>query len=137
MKIVFTNGCFDIIHLGHIKLLQKAKALGDYLVVGLNSDVSVKKLKGGDRPYMDEISRRGILEAIKYVDEVVLFDDPSVLETIKKIKPDVLVKGGDYKINEIVGADFVLNYGGEVKIISFLEGHSSTQYIKIKESWKT
>ncbi len=131
MKIVFTNGVFDIIHVGHIKLLEKAKSFGDYLIVGMNSDLSVKLLKGEDRPYNDEQSRKYVLESIKFVDEVRIFDEKSVYSLIKEIKPDVLVKGGDYTIKTIVGAEFVMNYGGEVEIISLEEGFSSTNYINL------
>ena len=131
MKIVFTNGVFDIIHVGHIKLLEKAKSFGDYLIVGMNSDLSVKLLKGEDRPYNDEQSRKYVLESIKFVDEVRIFDEKSVYSLIKEIKPDVLVKGGDYTIKTIVGAEFVMNYGGEVEIVSLEEGFSSTNYINL------
>ena len=129
-KIVFTNGCFDIIHVGHIKLLEKAKSFGDYLIVGLNSDKSVKMLKGEGRPYNNEKDRKFVLESIKYVDKVLIFDEKTPSLLIEKIKPDVLVKGGDYTIETIVGADFVLNSGGEVKIVPILEGFSSTKYIE-------
>jgi rfaE bifunctional protein nucleotidyltransferase chain/domain len=128
-KIVFTNGCFDIIHVGHIRLLEKAKSFGDYLIVGLNSDKSVKMLKGNDRPYNNEKNRKFVLESIKYVDEVLIFDEKTPSLLIEEIKPDVLVKGGDYTIENIVGADFILNNGGEVKIVPIIEGFSSTNYI--------
>jgi rfaE bifunctional protein nucleotidyltransferase chain/domain len=131
---VFTNGCFDILHAGHIELLEKAKSFGDYLIVGLNSDISVRKLKGEGRPIMPEFSRKRVLEAMEFVDEVIMYDDPSVLETIKEIKPDILVKGGDYKLEDIVGSEFVLSYGGEVKIIDLFGDYSSTKYInKLKK----
>jgi len=136
-KIVFTNGCFDIIHVGHIKLLEKAKSFGDYLIVGLNSDKSVKILKGEDRPYNTEENRRYVLESIKYVDEVLIFDEKTPSLLIERIKPDVLVKGGDYVIETVVGAEYVLSYGGEVKIVPIIEGFSSTKYIKeMKQSNK-
>jgi len=129
-RVVFTNGCFDIIHKGHIELLKKAKNFGDKLIVGLNSDISVRELKGKDRPYMNQESRAAILKAIRYVDEVILFDDPSVYNLIKVVKPHILVKGGDYTIDQVVGHDIVLGYGGEVKIVDIIEGYSSTNYIK-------
>ena len=131
IKIVFTNGCFDVLHVGHVELLEKAKSFGDYLIVGLNSDKSVRELKGEGRPIMNDISRKRVLEAMEFVDEVVVYDDPSVLETVKKIKPNVLVKGGDYTIETVVGSEFVLSYGGEVQIVPIVEGHSSTKYIDL------
>lgn len=125
-KIVFTNGCFDLIHQGHIHLLSQAADLGDILVVGINTDNSVKNLKGPHRPLQQETTRSSILASFFYVDAVVLFDEPTPLELIKLITPDVLVKGGDYKAEDIVGADWVLQHNGKVEIIKFLEGHSTT-----------
>jgi D-beta-D-heptose 7-phosphate kinase/D-beta-D-heptose 1-phosphate adenosyltransferase len=129
-KIVFTNGCFDILHPGHVHLLISARQLGDLLIVGLNSDASVKRLKGNERPVMDEQSRAVVLAAIKYVDLIVLFSEETPLELIKKICPDVLVKGGDYNPDDIVGAEFVKSNGGKTITIPFLEGFSSTRLIQ-------
>ena len=128
-KLVFTNGCFDIIHPGHIHVLSKAKLFGDILVVGLNSDKSVKKLKGKERPLVNESDRSKILLSIKYVDYVIIFDELTPREIIEKIKPDTLVKGGDYMINDIVGSKFVIDSGGRVEIVKFLDGYSSSNYI--------
>ena len=128
-SIVFTNGCFDILHLGHITYLEQAKAKGDVLIVGLNSDASVKRLKGHKRPIKDEVSRASILAALSSVDLVILFEEDTPLVLIQAIEPDVLVKGGDYKKEDIVGADIVESNGGKVEIIPFLEGHSSTDLI--------
>ncbi len=129
-KIVFTNGCFDIIHAGHVDYLEKAKALGDVLVVGLNSDDSVRRLKGKDRPVNPQKYRKKVLEGLKAVDLVVIFDEDTPERLIKEIKPDVLVKGGDWKIENIVGADFVQSYGGEVKTIDFVYDISTTKIIQ-------
>ena len=128
-KIVFTNGCFDIVHPGHIHLLSQAKLFGDILVVGLNSDKSVKKLKGKERPLVNESDRSKIILSIKYVDYVIIFDELTPREIIEKIKPDTLVKGGDYMINDIVGSKFVIDSGGRVEIVKFLDGYSSSNYI--------
>ena len=128
-KLVFTNGCFDIIHPGHIHVLSKAKLFGDILVVGLNSDKSVKKLKGKERPFINESDRSKILLSLKYVDHVIIFDELTPKDIIEKIKPDTLVKGGDYKVNDIVGSKFVKDSGGRVEIVKFLEGYSSSNYI--------
>ena len=128
-KIVFTNGCFDILHPGHIHILSKAKSLGDILVVGLNSDLSVKNLKGDKRPLVSEDDRSRVLLSLRFVDYVIIFNELTPLKVIKKIKPDFLVKGGDYNENDIVGSDFVKAYGGQVEIIKFLDGYSSSNYI--------
>ena len=128
-KIIFTNGCFDIIHPGHIHILSKAKSLGDILVVGLNSDLSVKKLKGDKRPLVSEDDRSRVLLSLRFVDYVIIFNELTPLKVIEKIKPDFLVKGGDYNENDIVGSDFVKAYGGQVEIIKFLDGYSSSNYI--------
>lgn len=128
-KIIFTNGCFDILHPGHIHILSKAKSLGDILVVGLNSDLSVKKLKGDKRPLVSEDDRSRVLLSLRFVDYVIIFNELTPLKVIKKIKPDFLVKGGDYNENDIVGSDFVKAYGGQVEIIKFLDGYSSSNYI--------
>lgn len=128
--IVFTNGCFDILHLGHIDYLNRSAQLGSKLVVGLNTDASVRKIKGENRPIQDENSRLSILAALECVDAVVLFDEETPLELIKVVKPDVLVKGADYEIEQIVGAKEVKEYGGEVKTIAFLEGYSTSNIVK-------
>lgn len=133
-EVVFTNGCFDILHLGHIDYLEKAKQLGTRLVIGMNTDASVKRLKGADRPLNNEYARARMLAALAATDAVILFDEPTPLELITAIKPDVLVKGSDYTIDKIVGADIVLEHGGSVKTIDFVEGYSTTGIIeKIKE----
>ena len=129
-KIVFTNGCFDILHEGHIKYLQKAKSLGDKLIVAINSDSSVKKIKGNSRPINTLNRRMSVVAGIKSVDWVVSFDELTPEKCINKIKPDVLVKGGDYNVDNIVGARFVKSYGGEVKAIDFLNGRSTTEIIE-------
>jgi len=134
-KVVFTNGCFDLLHPGHIQYLNDAKALGDILVVGLNSDASVKRLKGESRPLNNEKDRKFMLENLKSVDLVEIFEEDTPLNLIKKIKPDILVKGGDYKPDSIVGSIFVKDNGGEVKCLSFLDGYSTTHLISaIKNS---
>ena len=125
-KIVFTNGCFDLLHLGHVDYLAKAKDLGDRLIIGVNTDSSVKRLKGKNRPLQDENSRLHILAALHSVDAVVLFDEATPYELIKKIQPDILVKGADYKIEDIVGYDIVTSRGGSVQTIEFIEGYSTT-----------
>ena len=125
-KIVFTNGCFDLLHLGHVDYLAKAKDLGERLIIGVNTDASVKRLKGEHRPLQDEKSRLHILAALQSVDAVVLFDEDTPYELIKKIQPDILVKGADYKIENIVGYDIVTSRGGSVKTIEFIEGYSTT-----------
>jgi len=129
-KIVFTNGCFDILHLGHVEYLNEAKAQGDVLIIGLNSDASVKKLKGENRPINNEIDRAKMLLNLKAVDCVQIFTEDTPLEIIKLIKPNVLVKGGDWKIDQIVGSDFVIQNGGEVKSLLFKDGYSTTNLIK-------
>jgi len=132
-EVVFTNGCFDILHLGHIDYLEKAKQLGSKLVVGLNTDASVKRLKGPDRPLNNEYARARMLAALACTDAVILFDEPTPLELITDIKPDVLVKGSDYTIDTIVGADIVIENGGSVKTIDLVNGYSTTGIIeKIK-----
>ena len=127
MKVVFTNGCFDILHLGHIEYLAKAANLGDVLVIGLNSDLSVHRIKGDSRPINDEHSRSMVLAALGFVTAVVLFDEETPYELIKTIQPDVLVKGRDYKPKEIVGHDIVLGKGGKVKTIELTPGYSTTR----------
>jgi rfaE bifunctional protein nucleotidyltransferase chain/domain len=130
-KIVFTNGCFDILHQGHIEYLSKASDLGDILIVGLNSDSSVKKIKGSSRPVQDQDSRSLILASLFFVDFVVLFDEETPLQLIQTVKPDILVKGGDYKeVEKIVGYDEVTGHGGKVITLPFVEGYSSTEIMQ-------
>ncbi|MBC8382242.1 MAG: D-glycero-beta-D-manno-heptose 1-phosphate adenylyltransferase [Candidatus Cloacimonetes bacterium] len=134
-KIVFTNGCFDIIHRGHIEYLNKAKKLGDILIIGLNSDDSVRRLKGVNRPINYEQDRAVVLDNLKQVDYVCIFDEDTPYELIKIIQPDILVKGGDWAVRDIVGSDIVLALGGEVKSMHFIEGKSTTDIIeKIRNS---
>ena len=128
-KIVFTNGCFDLLHVGHIRYLSQAKKLGDFLIIGLNSDRSVKKLKGKDRPINSFEDRATLLSALNSVDLVIKFEEQSPENLIKDIVPDVLVKGGDYNIEDIVGYQIVIQNGGQVKTLSFYDGYSSTNYI--------
>ena len=133
-KIVFTNGCFDLLHVGHIRYLFQAKKLGDFLIIGLNSDRSVKKLKGKDRPINSFEDRATLLSALNSVDLVIKFEEQTPENLIKDIVPDILVKGGDYNIEDIVGYQTVMQNGGQVKTLSFYDGYSSTNYInKIKK----
>ena len=125
-KVVFTNGCFDLIHGGHIEFLQKAKSLGDILVVGLNTDQSVKKLKGENRPIKNERERANILSALKYIDYITMFNETTPEKLIREIRPDILVKGDDYKIDEVVGREIVEGYGAKVELIPIVKGHSTT-----------
>jgi rfaE bifunctional protein nucleotidyltransferase chain/domain len=129
-KIVFTNGCFDILHLGHIEYLNEARSLGDALIIGLNSDLSVKKLKGPDRPINKENDRKEMLLNLRSVDCVQIFQDETPLEIIKLISPQVLVKGGDWKVEQIVGHEYVLSTGGSVQSLSFKTGYSTSKIIK-------
>lgn len=129
-KIVFTNGCFDILHRGHIDYLAKAADLGNVLVIGLNTDDSVMRLKGAGRPVQDQDSRALTLAALRFVSAVVLFDEDTPYELIKAVQPDVLVKGSDYKTDDIVGADIVKAKGGSVQTIDFLEGYSTSGIIR-------
>ena len=134
-KIVFTNGCFDIIHRGHIEVLSKSSDLGDKLIVGLNSDSSIKNLKGESRPIIDENSRAISLAALSFVHAVVLFSEETPINLISTLNPDILAKGGDYEINTIVGHEIVQKNGGEVILVPFVDGFSSTNIItKIKNS---
>jgi len=134
-KIVFTNGCFDLLHAGHVAYLTEAASLGDVLILGLNSDDSVQRLKGPERPVNDEITRSALLGAMYFIDAVVLFNEDTPLELIKTVLPDVLVKGGDYTTENIVGAKETIASGGKVEVLSFLPGYSSTAIIeKIKKS---
>ena len=129
-KIVFTNGCFDILHAGHADYLNKAKSLGDILVVGINSDASVRRIKGEKRPILPQQMRAYLLDNLKPVDYVVIFEEDTPLELIKAIKPDILVKGADWDLERIVGADFVLSYGGRVERIPFSFDISTSKVIE-------
>lgn len=130
-KIVFTNGCFDILHPGHVYYLNKARSLGDILIVGLNSDASIKRLnKGPNRPIHPQDKRAEVLASLLCIDYVCIFEEDTPIELIKIIVPDVLVKGGDYTIDKIVGADMVIQKGGRVEIIDYLEGYSTTKIIE-------
>ncbi|MFA6142264.1 MAG: D-glycero-beta-D-manno-heptose 1-phosphate adenylyltransferase [Candidatus Omnitrophota bacterium] len=132
-RIVFTNGCFDILHVGHVDYLSKARKLGDILVVGLNSDSSVRKIKGLDRPINKEYDRAKILSSLCFVDYVTIFGETTPEKLIQRLKPNVLVKGGDWKKRDIVGSDFVKCCGGRVATIPFVNGYSTTYLInKIK-----
>lgn len=127
--VVFTNGCFDIVHSGHIHTLSEAKTLGTKLIVGINSDASVKRLKGEKRPIQNETERALVIASFSFVDYVVVFEEDTPLKLIENIIPDVLVKGGDYNLDQIVGADIVLKNGGKVEMIPFLKGFSTTDTI--------
>lgn len=128
-KIVFTNGCFDILHKGHVSYLNEAKKLGDLLVIGLNSDASVKRLKGPERPINNEIDRQFVMKNLKAVDFVEIFEEDTPLNLILTLKPQVLVKGGDWKIDQIVGGKEVIANGGEVFSLNFVDGYSTTSVI--------
>jgi rfaE bifunctional protein nucleotidyltransferase chain/domain len=129
-KIVFTNGCFDILHAGHADYLNRAKSLGDILVVGINSDASMRRIKGEKRPILPQQMRAYLLDSLKPVDYVVIFEEDTPLELIKAIKPDVLVKGADWDLERIVGADFVLSYGGRVERIAFSFDISTSKVVE-------
>lgn len=129
-KIVFTNGCFDILHYGHVKYLQDAKRLADVLVLGLNSDSSVRKIKGKSRPINRQLDRARVLGALSCVDYLTIFSEDTPLRLIKAVQPDILVKGGDWPADEIVGASFVKEGGGKVLSIPYIKGYSTTQQIK-------
>ncbi len=131
-KIVFTNGCFDILHKGHIEYLSKARDLGDILIIGLNTDASVSRLKGAGRPVQDESSRALVLASLRFVEAVVFFDEDTPYNLIDLLKPDVLVKGGDYAEETIVGADIVRANGGEVVTIPLTEGYSTSKILSFK-----
>jgi rfaE bifunctional protein nucleotidyltransferase chain/domain len=134
-EVVFTNGCFDIIHRGHIEVLAQTADLGDRLIIGLNSDSSIEKLKGKNRPIIDEQSRAILLASFSFVDAVILFSEDTPINLIRTLKPDVLAKGGDYEISTIVGHKVVQENGGEVILVPFVDGFSSTTIIdKIKKS---
>lgn len=127
--VVFTNGCFDILHRGHVTYLNEAKKLGDLLIIGLNSDTSVKRLKGETRPINSEQDRKFVLENLKAVDFVEIFEDDTPLELIKTVMPDILVKGGDWKVEQIVGSKEVIDSGGNVYSLNFVDGFSTTKII--------
>jgi len=132
-EVVFTNGCFDIVHVGHVDYLEKARNLGDYLVLGLNSDDSVSRLKGKERPIVPEDARARLLAALSFVDLVVFFEEDTPKQLIAELMPDILVKGKDYEVNQIVGAKEVIENGGKVETIDLVEGFSTTNIIeKIK-----
>lgn len=128
-RIVFTNGCFDLLHEGHIKLLAACRDMGERVIVGLNSDTSVKQLKGKNRPVNSQKSRAVVLASLEFVDAVIIFNEETPEKLIHAIRPNVLVKGGDWKKNEIVGSEFVESYGGSVKTVSYLKGFSTTEMI--------
>ena len=129
-KIVFTNGCFDLLHRGHVWLLREAKNLGDLLIVALNSDRSVRQIKGPDRPILPEEERAELIAALEMVDYVTTFDEPEPLNVIRELRPDVLAKGGDWAEDKIVGRELVESYGGKVAVIPYLKGHSTTEIIE-------
>lgn len=129
-KIVFTNGCFDLLHVGHVRYLQEAKTLGDCLVVGVNSDASVRILKGATRPVQNQNDRAEIMAALACVDFVVIFDEETPEKLIHEVRPHILVKGGDWKVENIVGASFVQSYGGQVMNLQFVNGKSTTKLIE-------
>jgi rfaE bifunctional protein nucleotidyltransferase chain/domain len=129
-KVVFTNGVFDLVHIGHLSYLAKSAELGHKLVVGVNADSSVKRIKGDDRPINDQNSRVALLAALLFIDAVILFEEDTPLNLIKALMPDILVKGADYAVENIVGGKEVIANGGEVKTINFIEGYSSTNIIK-------
>lgn len=129
-KVVFTNGCFDLLHIGHVHYLRQARQQGDLLFLGLNSDRSVKELKGPSRPLQTENERAEILSELRCVDFVAVFDEDTPYELIRRVEPDVLVKGGDWSVEKIVGADLVLERGGEVKSLDFVDGRSTTKLIE-------
>lgn len=129
-KVVFTNGCFDLLHRGHLHLLREAKNAGDVLIVALNSDSSVRKIKGPGRPVVAELDRAELLAALEMVDYVTLFDEPDPYRLISELRPNVVVKGGDWSKEKIVGAEIVEAYGGEIAVVPYLSGFSTTQIIE-------
>lgn len=133
-KIVFTNGCFDLIHLGHIEVIARSADLGDILIIGVNTDNSIKRLKGKNRPIVEEISRAKQLAALEFVDAVVFFDQDTPMDLIKMINPNVITKGGDYNTDQVIGNDIVTQNNGEVVIIPLTQGYSTTSILeKIKD----
>ncbi len=136
-RIVFTNGCFDLLHIGHIKYLQFSKAQGDILILGVNTDESVRRLKGPSRPILDQTHRGQILSAIEWIDHIIFFDEDTPMELLKVVRPDVLVKGAQYSRDQVVGADFVESYGGEIRLAPMVEGISTTDIVdKIRELYR-
>lgn len=132
--VVFTNGCFDILHLGHVDYLEKASRFGSKMIVALNTDDSVRKLKGPERPVNSEYARARIIASLSFVNAVILFGEETPLDLIKALVPDILVKGNDYTVDKIVGADFVIEHGGKVETIPLVEGYSTTNIIsKLKK----
>ncbi|WP_276498323.1 D-glycero-beta-D-manno-heptose 1-phosphate adenylyltransferase [Pontibacter litorisediminis] len=129
-QIVFTNGCFDLLHLGHVDYLEKAKQLGDKLVLGLNTDASISRIKGPSRPLQDEMSRARVMASLLFVDAVVLFDEDTPLKLIEAVQPDILVKGDDYAVEQIVGHEVVQARGGSVKTVPLVKGYSTTSIVK-------
>ncbi len=125
-RLVFTNGCFDLLHIGHVLYLEEARSLADRLIVGLNADASVHRLKGPGRPIQDEYNRSHVLAALESVDMVILFSEDTPYQLIRQISPDILVKGGDWKVEDIVGSDLVLGRGGRVVSLKYVEGYSTT-----------
>ncbi|RIJ37700.1 D-glycero-beta-D-manno-heptose 1-phosphate adenylyltransferase [Pontibacter oryzae] len=128
--IVFTNGCFDLLHLGHVDYLEKARQLGDKLILGLNTDASISRIKGPSRPLQDEMSRARVMASLLFVDAVVLFNEDTPLELIEAIQPDILVKGDDYAVAQIVGHEVVQARGGAVKTVPLVKGYSTTNIVK-------
>ncbi len=136
-KVVFSNGCFDILHAGHVDYLEKARGLGDFLVLGLNTDDSVRRLKGPERPLQDEFSRKKVMSGLNFIDAVILFNEDTPFDLISAILPDILVKGDDYSVENIVGSDVVMKNGGKVETIPLVVGYSTTNIVnKIKETLK-
>jgi len=129
-KIIFTNGCFDLLHKGHIAYLKKARSIGDILVVGLNSDASVRRLKGIGRPVTAQNDRANILAGLEFVDFITIFNEDTPLNLITQLKPDILVKGADWSKDKIVGKDIVESYGGSVKVVKYVKGYSTTDILK-------
>ncbi|TXK36394.1 D-glycero-beta-D-manno-heptose 1-phosphate adenylyltransferase [Pontibacter qinzhouensis] len=137
-QIVFTNGCFDILHLGHVDYLEKARQLGDKMVLGLNTDASICRIKGPSRPLQDEMSRARVMASLLFIDAVVLFDENTPLKLIEAIQPDILVKGDDYTIENIVGHEIVMARGGAVKTVPLVKGYSTTNIVnKIEDQVKS
>ena len=129
-RLVFTNGCFDILHIGHVRYLREAESCGDLLLVAVNSDRSVRQIKGPARPLQNEGDRAELVAALSCVDYSVVFDEETPLSLIEKVRPDILVKGGDWSVDQIVGSEFVMGYGGEVRSLGFVSGYSTTGLIK-------
>ncbi len=129
-RVVFTNGCFDILHLGHVEYLEAASQLGDVLVVGLNADASIRRLKGPSRPILPQEARARLLAALEFVEAVIIFEEDTPEKLIEALRPDVLVKGGDYTEDQIAGAAFVRSYGGEVALLPYIPGYSTTSLIQ-------